>query len=89
MSFSSFTFTACKTRLDFKQKQSGHVINLGSIAGIEPYAGGSIYNATKFAVNAFTGALRRELVNTPIRVTEIQPGKLFKYTILTSLHSYA
>ncbi|KJA18622.1 hypothetical protein HYPSUDRAFT_169167 [Hypholoma sublateritium FD-334 SS-4] len=59
---------------DFKQNQSGHVINLGSIAGIEPYAGGSIYNATKFAVNAFTGALRRELVNTPIRVTEIQPG---------------
>ncbi|KAF8188406.1 hypothetical protein BJ912DRAFT_851163 [Pholiota molesta] len=52
---------------DFKKKQSGHVINLGSIAGIEPYAGGSIYTATKHAVNAFTGSLRRELVNTPIR----------------------
>jgi 3-hydroxy acid dehydrogenase/malonic semialdehyde reductase len=59
---------------DFKEKQSGHVINLGSIAGIEPYAGGSIYCATKHAVNAFTGSLMRELVNTPIRVTEIQPG---------------
>ncbi|KAF9052617.1 hypothetical protein BJ165DRAFT_1441389 [Panaeolus papilionaceus] len=59
---------------DFKKKQSGHVINLGSIAGIEPYAGGSIYTATKHAVNAFTGSLLRELVNTPIRVTEIQPG---------------
>jgi len=59
---------------DFKKKQAGHVINLGSIAGIEPYAGGSIYTATKHAVNAFTGSLRRELVNTPIRVTEIQPG---------------
>ncbi|KAF8077966.1 hypothetical protein FPV67DRAFT_1647977 [Lyophyllum atratum] len=58
----------------FKARKSGHVINLGSIAGIEPYAGGSIYTATKHAVNAFTGSLRRELVNTPIRVTEIQPG---------------
>lgn len=58
----------------FKSKQSGHIINLGSIAGREPYAGGSIYCATKHAVNAFTGSLMRELVNTPVRVTEIQPG---------------
>lgn len=60
---------------EFKNKKSGHVINLGSIAGLEPYAGGSIYCATKHAVNAFSGSLLRELVNTPIRVTEIQPGK--------------
>lgn len=53
---------------------AGHVINLGSVAGREPYAGGSIYCATKHAVRAFTGALMRELVDTPIRVTEIQPG---------------
>ncbi|TFK29922.1 short-chain dehydrogenase [Coprinopsis marcescibilis] len=59
---------------EFKQKNAGHVINLGSIAGREPYAGGSIYTATKHAVNAFTGSLLRELVSTPIRVTEIQPG---------------
>lgn len=59
---------------EFKQKGSGHIITLGSIAGIEPYAGGSIYTATKHAVRAFTGSLLRELVNTPIRVTEIQPG---------------
>ncbi|KAF9227943.1 NAD(P)-binding protein [Gyrodon lividus] len=59
---------------DFKERKTGHVINLGSIAGREPYAGGSIYCATKHAVNAFTGALMRELVDTPIRVTEIQPG---------------
>lgn len=58
----------------FKARNTGHVINLGSIAGIEPYAGGSVYTATKHAVNAFTGSLLRELVNTPIRVTEIQPG---------------
>lgn len=61
---------------DFKAKKAGHIINLGSIAGREPYAGGSIYTATKHAVNAITGSLRSELVNTPIRVTEIQPGSI-------------
>ena len=60
---------------DFKAKKAGHVINMGSIAGREAYAGGSIYTATKHAVNAFTGSLMRELVDTPIRVTEIQPGE--------------
>ncbi|KIK59905.1 hypothetical protein GYMLUDRAFT_60004 [Collybiopsis luxurians FD-317 M1] len=59
---------------DFKARQSGHVINLGSIAGRETYPGGSIYTATKHAVHAFTATMMRELVNTPIRVTEIQPG---------------
>lgn len=58
----------------FKEKNAGHIINLGSIAGIETYAGGSIYCATKHAVDAFNGALRRELVATPIRVTQILPG---------------
>jgi len=59
---------------DMKARNSGHVINLGSVAGREPYIGGSIYCATKHAVNAFTGSLLRELVSTKIRVTEIQPG---------------
>lgn len=63
-----------RINVDFKYKKSGHIINLGSIAGVEPYAGGSIYTATKHAVRAFTSSMRRELVNTPIRVTEIQPG---------------
>ncbi|KIY50872.1 NAD(P)-binding protein [Fistulina hepatica ATCC 64428] len=62
----------CST--DFKVQNSGHIINLGSVAGREPYSGGSIYTATKHAVRAFTGSILRELVNTPIRVTEIQPG---------------
>jgi 3-hydroxy acid dehydrogenase/malonic semialdehyde reductase len=50
------------------------IINLGSIAGREPYAGGGIYCATKAAVRSFNGSLLRELVNTNIRVCEIQPG---------------
>lgn len=57
-----------------KARGQGHIINLGSIAGIEAYAGGSIYCATKHAVNAFSKALLKELVSTPLRVTEIQPG---------------
>lgn len=60
---------------DFKGRNAGHVINIGSIAGREPYAGGAIYCATKHAISAFNGSLLRELVDTPIRVTEIQPGK--------------
>lgn len=60
---------------DFKARNAGHVINLGSVAGREAYVGGGIYCATKHAVRSFTGTLLRELVNTNIRVTEIQPGR--------------
>ncbi|KAJ7063286.1 hypothetical protein C8F01DRAFT_1209611 [Mycena amicta] len=59
---------------DFKARGTGHIINLGSVAGREAYAGGSVYCATKSAVSAFTASALRELINTPIRVTEIQPG---------------
>ncbi|KAI9227696.1 MAG: short-chain dehydrogenase [Piptocephalis tieghemiana] len=55
-------------------RQSGHVINIGSIAGLEAYPRGSLYCATKYALHALSQSLRHELVNTPIRVTEIQPG---------------
>lgn len=59
---------------DFRKRNTGHVINLGSIAGREPYVGGAIYCATKHAVRSFTGTLMRELVDTNVRVTEIEPG---------------
>ncbi|WFD26858.1 3-hydroxy acid dehydrogenase [Malassezia nana] len=57
-----------------KERRAGHIINIGSIAGLEPYPGGSVYCATKFAVRSFTEALMKELVDTPIRVTNVQPG---------------
>jgi 3-hydroxy acid dehydrogenase/malonic semialdehyde reductase len=53
---------------------NGHVINLGSIAGREAYAGGAVYCATKFAVRAITDALRQELLGKPVRVTTVDPG---------------
>lgn len=55
---------------------AGDIINIGSIAGREGYAGGSIYCATKAAVRTFTDALRRELIATKIRVIEIDPGQV-------------
>jgi NADP-dependent 3-hydroxy acid dehydrogenase YdfG len=53
---------------------AGHIVNIGSVAGREPYVGGAGYNAVKFAVMAMTKVLRLELVGKPIRVTEVAPG---------------
>ena len=52
----------------------GHIINSGSIAGDAAYAGGSVYCATKAAVKALSDGLRIDLVDTPLRVTNIKPG---------------
>ncbi|TQS34391.1 hypothetical protein Golomagni_05228 [Golovinomyces magnicellulatus] len=60
----------------FLAKGTGDIINVGSIAGREPYPGGSIYCATKAAVRSYTDALRKELISTRIRVIEIDPGQV-------------
>jgi len=52
----------------------GHVVTLGSIAGLKAHAGGSVYNASKFAVHGFTDALRLDFGLSDLRVTEILPG---------------
>jgi NADP-dependent 3-hydroxy acid dehydrogenase YdfG len=52
----------------------GHVINVGSVAAFEPYAGGAGYNAAKHAARAVTDVLRIELVGRPVRVSEVDPG---------------
>lgn len=56
------------------QRNEGHVINIGSVAGHYSYATGSVYNASKYAVHGFTSAARHDLAGTPIRVTHISPG---------------
>lgn len=53
---------------------NGQVINIGSIAGIHAYPGGAVYCATKAAVKFISDGLRMDVVDTPIRVTNIQPG---------------
>lgn len=52
----------------------GHIVNIASIAGKEIYPYGNVYCATKFAVDALTKAMRRELAESNIRVTGIYPG---------------
>lgn len=53
---------------------TGHVINLGSIAGTEPYENGAVYCATKHAVHAISQSMRADLLSAGIKVTEIRPG---------------
>ena len=56
------------------ERSRGHIINIGSIAGDAAYPGGSVYCATKAAVKALSDGLRIDLVDTPLRVTNIKPG---------------
>ena len=57
-----------------RKAKHGHIVNLGSIAAFETYAGGAGYTAVKHAVRAISRTLRLELNGEPIRVTEIDPG---------------
>jgi NADP-dependent 3-hydroxy acid dehydrogenase YdfG len=52
----------------------GHVVLVGSIAGLQAYPGGAGYNAAKFGTRAVGQVLRQELLGQPIRVTEVDPG---------------
>lgn len=56
------------------KRNSGHIINIGSIAGHEVYPKGNVYCASKHAVDAITKGMRMDLVDTNIRVTTIDPG---------------
>eukprot|EP00793_Prasinoderma_coloniale_P005865 PRCOL_00004339-RA len=57
-----------------KERNDGHVLTTGSVAGLHAYAGGSVYCASKFAVNAFTQAMRHDLQDTALRIAHIAPG---------------
>lgn len=58
----------------FIAKQSGHIVNLGSVAGRWTYPGGAVYCATKFAVRAISEGLRMDLLGQNIQVSNIEPG---------------
>jgi len=56
------------------ERKTGHVINIGSIAGHEAYPKGAVYCSTKHAVNAITKSLRADLIDTGVRVSTVDPG---------------
>ncbi len=56
------------------ERNHGHIINVGSVAGDAAYAGGNVYCATKSAVKLISDGLRIDLVNTAVRVTNLKPG---------------
>lgn len=66
---------ACQAVLPLMQAQrGGHIVNISSVAGRQAKAGYSGYNASKWAVGAFSEALRQEVTGQHIRVTVIEPG---------------
>ncbi len=56
------------------ERQAGHIVNIGSIAGKEVYANGNVYCASKHAVDALSRGMRLDLVQHGIKVTNIAPG---------------
>ncbi len=56
------------------ERNRGHIVNLGSVAGHYPYPGGNVYGATKAFVRQFSLNLRADLAGTGVRVTDIAPG---------------
>ncbi|MFZ1830413.1 MAG: SDR family oxidoreductase [Candidatus Competibacteraceae bacterium] len=56
------------------ERNRGHIVNIGSVAGTYPYPGGNVYGATKAFVKQFSRNLRADLLGTQVRVTNIEPG---------------
>jgi len=56
------------------ERDGGHVINIGSVAGRQVYAGGNVYCATKHAVKAITQGMRIDLLGTKVRCSSVDPG---------------
>lgn len=57
-----------------RERGSGHIINIGSVAGHEAYPGGAVYCATKHAVDAITKSTKKDLHGTGVRVSSVSPG---------------
>ena len=56
------------------ERDRGHVVNLGSVAGSYPYPGGNVYGGTKAFVHQFSLNLRADLIGSRVRVTSVEPG---------------
>jgi len=58
------------------ERESGHIVNIGSIAGVSVYENGNVYCATKHAMHALSQGMREDMLKHNIKVTEIRPGML-------------
>ena len=57
-----------------KEQQSGHIVNISSVAGRTARKGAGVYNASKWAVNAFSESLRQEVTTKGVRISLVEPG---------------
>ena len=70
-------FYCCREAVPLMKKNGGgFIINIGSLAGKHPFAGGAAYNASKFGLNGFTEAMMLDLRHDGIRVSTIMPGSV-------------
>jgi len=71
------------------KRGTGHVVNIGSIAGHQVYQGGSVYNATKFGVKALTEGMNLDVAGTRVRVSGVDPGHVETEFALVRFHGDA
>lgn len=68
------TYVARMALETMKKRNTGHIVNIGSVAGSAPYPRSNVYGATKAFVHQFSRNLRADLIGTDIRVSNIEPG---------------
>jgi len=73
----SGVFYCCREAIPLMRKRGGgYIFNISSLAGVNPFAGGSAYNASKFGLNGFSEALMQDVRHDGIRVSYIMPGSV-------------
>jgi NAD(P)-dependent dehydrogenase (short-subunit alcohol dehydrogenase family) len=73
----SGAFYCCREAIPFMRKRGGgYIFNISSLAGVNPFAGGSAYNASKFGLNGFSEAMMQDVRYDGIRVSYIMPGSV-------------
>jgi len=73
----SGVFYCCREAIPFmRQRGGGYVFNISSLAGVNPFPGGSAYNASKFGLNGFSEAMMQDVRYDGIRVSYIMPGSV-------------
>ncbi|HXJ95041.1 MAG TPA: SDR family oxidoreductase [Terriglobia bacterium] len=73
----SGTFYCCREAIPlFRRRGGGYIINISSLAGVNPFPGGAAYNASKFGLNGFSEAMMQDIRHDGIRVSYIMPGSV-------------